>query len=95
MCVNALYRASPISTHCYCLACGHEYDCVNALYRASPISTNKDNARKKITFKCVNALYRASPISTLKLAEDTDKYILCQCPVSGFSHFYGIPSKTL
>ena len=39
MCVNALYRASPISTHCYCLACGHEYDCVNALYRASPIST--------------------------------------------------------
>ncbi len=45
--VNALYRASPIST----VPCYNEKDikyCVNALYRASPISTGKVKKMTKV-----------------------------------------------
>ena len=38
---------------------------------------------------CVNALYRAYPISTLIIEKDGKVLILCQCPISGLSHFYG------
>ncbi len=38
---------------------------------------------------CVNALYRAFPISTEEKSLDEIVAYLCQCPVSGFSHFYG------
>ena len=48
---------------------------------------------------CVNALYRASPISTCRKQWFRSSY-LCQCPISGFPHFYiragrkkGLPNK--
>ena len=42
---------------------------------------------------CVNALHRASPISTTKRLEAIGKLDLCQCPTSGFSHFYINPAQ--
>ena len=36
----------------------------------------------------VNALHRASPISTNSLTKTITYQFMCQCPTSGFSHFY-------
>ena len=39
---------------------------------------------------CVNALGRATPISTsMKTIRALDVIIVCQCPGSGYSYFYG------
>ncbi len=38
--------------------------------------------------RCVNALYRASPISTPTPTPEPEDPEVCQCPISGFSHFY-------
>ena len=65
-CVNALYRASPISTGSRQRSGNRFYLCVNALYRASPISTHNSPQGGKRYNMCVNALYRASPISTIE-----------------------------
>ena len=61
--VNALYRASSISTITNTTQWLKGW-WVNALYRASSISTRMQNKRRK-TIIWVNALYRASSISTL------------------------------
>ena len=37
---------------------------------------------------CVNALLRASPISTFESIQLIKFVYVCQCPTSGFSHFY-------
>ncbi len=37
---------------------------------------------------CVNALYRASPISTAHMKISQQQAEMCQCPISGFPHFY-------
>ena len=66
ICVNALYRASPISTNISSNYHTALYR-VNALYRASPISTHHRRWLYRAGIYCVNALYRASPISTLSL----------------------------
>ena len=87
-CVNALYRASPISTW-WILVWVSRHKGVNALYRASPISTEDKFLEGQAGLHCVNALYRASPISTLH--KDVVAGIagqVCQCPISGFPHFY-------
>ena len=45
--------------------------------------------RKGVKIKqCVNALYRAFSISTKKYFIEDAEYTLCQCPLSGFLHFY-------
>mgnify|MGYP007033185906 FL=1 len=64
--VNALYRASPISTlQGSRQRSGNRFYRVNALYRASPISTSLSADIRYHCLICVNALYRASPISTV------------------------------
>ena len=39
-------------------------------------------------YSCVNALYRAHPISTANTAIKPTNKEMCQCPLSGSSHFY-------
>ena len=64
--------------------------CVNALYRASLISTGRSsNEESSNSRNGVNALYRASLISTSVEMTRLPFLSLCQCPVSGKSHFYG------
>ena len=63
-CVNALHRASPISTLSDWSSPSEPTTCVNALHRASPISTLLILKLFYIASICVNALHRASPIST-------------------------------
>ena len=62
--------------------------CVNALSRAIPISTDQKNA-SAFKAECVNALSRAIPISTPLCEENRKKEMdVCQCPISGYPHFY-------
>lgn len=61
-CVNALYRASFISTR-WCVYRWEKIKSVNALYRASFISTISEDDGK-CSRECVNALPRAYFIST-------------------------------
>ena len=44
---------------------------------------------------CVNALSRASPISTIHADFHWGGILVCQCPISGFSHFYDYISSEL
>ena len=64
------------------------YYCVNALYRAFSISTVIITKWKDATEKCVNALYRAFSISTRVRKLQINSRMMCQCPLSGFFHFY-------
>ena len=86
-CVNALHRASSISTMfadiplerlcmCQCPASGffHFY-----LKYQIPITC---------ILECVNALNRASSISTRSSRFVSPYLFMCQCPESGFFHFY-------
>ena len=41
-----------------------------------------------VSMTCVNALHRASPISTEVNHDELRRNQACQCPTSGFSHFY-------
>ena len=84
---NALCRASPISTRKQLMKTRAPRLSVNALYRASPISTHLKLSRRPHPL-CVNALYRASPISTPTPTPEPEDPEVCQCPISGFSHFY-------
>ena len=84
---NALCRASPISTRTQLMKTRAPRLSVNALYRASPISTHLKLSRRPHPL-CVNALYRASPISTPTPTPEPEDPEVCQCPISGFSHFY-------
>ena len=112
-CVNALYRASSISTlylqwqASFCLRCQCPLSGFFHFYRSS--------AQRKMwrSSCCVNALYRASSISTVLMdVSNSKQYIVsmpfigllpflllarhgidktrlaCQCPLSGFFHFY-------
>ena len=66
------------------------YGSVNALYRAFFISTAKCWLGLNTVY-CVNALYRAFFISTrYEVSEVTGKLGVCQCPISGFLHFYPV-----
>ena len=38
--------------------------------------------------RCVNALYRAFSISTRTMTPKEENNMVCQCPLSGFLHFY-------
>ena len=60
---------------------------VNALSRAIPISTLMSLRWRKAVY-CVNALSRAIPISTFAFEEALSILEMCQCPVSGYPHFY-------
>ena len=62
--VNALYRASSISTGRRAGTEIRSTEGVNALYRASSISTEKKYFKENKEYESVNALYRASSIST-------------------------------
>ena len=60
---------------------------VNALHRALLISTSLEwtvHGQQP----CVNALHRALLISTLAKELDERQQLMCQCPTSGFTHFY-------
>ena len=61
--------------------------CVNALYRAFSISTEYLQVQPS-EIMSVNALYRAFSISTNESEDYVWHYIVCQCPLSGFLHFY-------
>ena len=63
-CINALKRASSISTNISLMERYSFMMCINALKRASSISTKHDELRTPIVL-CINALKRASSISTL------------------------------
>ncbi len=84
--VNALYRASPISTADAYKNENHELS-VNALYRASPISTqfrrNRQNRQRSVSMPYIGLL----PFLRI-LLRVAQRRIWCQCPISGFSHFY-------
>ncbi len=61
--------------------------CVNALYRASPIST--------FIKKALGAWYNSVSMPYIGLlpflpteTQDVAETPVCQCPTSGFSHFY-------
>ena len=85
-CVNALLRASLISTYGLRIF-ARSRGGVNALLRASLISILVDELVKK-EGECVNALLRASLISTAICHREFRLANGCQCPSSGFSHFY-------
>ena len=87
VCVNALYRAFFISTCLTVVLTAGWRMCVNALYRAFFISTNVHLSDER-WMECVNALYRAFFISTKDGQMIYGLYCLCQCPISGFLHFY-------
>ena len=76
--------------HFYGIAEGDEFKiiCVNALYRAFSISTYYCALRHEEHSNCVNALYRAFSISTAAQAYPGKVVGMCQCPLSGFLHFY-------
>ena len=78
------YRLCPVLSDDFCI-CVHVH---NALCRASPISTRKQLMKTRAPRLSVNALYRASPISTMKQKNSQLFTRRCQCPISGFSHFY-------
>ena len=113
-CVNALHRASPISTwlrtsiiRILAILVSMPYigllpflllrflkeeeekpTCVNALHRASPISTDCKSCKRKKT-RSVSMPY----IGLLPFLQKGQKIVsevkvVCQCPTSGFSHFY-------
>ena len=86
-CVNALCRAIPISTTSHRFEKGMKNSSVNALCRAIPISTTFEVALSA-AFKGVNALCRAIPISTMYNGSSSYFIMVCQCPVSGYPHFY-------
>ena len=89
--VNALLRASFISTQHFLLSIEKDDECVNALLRASFISTIALRFALGEEYVRVNALLRASFISThMKDGTYTVKEVKggCQCPSTGFFHFY-------
>ena len=62
---------------------------VNALWRAFFISTGKHGTSAAVSAR-VNALWRAFFIST-STGQQQSLYIMrCQCPMTGFFHFYDI-----
>ncbi len=61
---------------------------VNALNRAFLISTGKEHEYFDLTYYGVNALNRAFLISTNPYAAEEISRNECQCPQSGFPHFY-------
>ena len=68
---------------------------VNALNRAFLISTMEPDSKFIRNSKSVNALNRAFLISTkAKTGKPLTKKEGCQCPQSGFPHFYGTPWET-
>ena len=76
--------------HFYMAACQVvycSYICVNALSRAIPISTASTKTIFIHRSYGVNALSRAIPIST-KAPHKWPNLVVCQCPVSGYPHFY-------
>ena len=93
LCVNALHRASPISTMPWDFHDNGHHVCVNALHRASPISTNTFLFKVGKQY-CVNALHRASPISTRSqnLQEFIDSVSM---PYIGLLPFLQYPLKNL
>ena len=86
-CVNALLRASLISTQFRT----HRWKCCNSV--SMPffgLLSFLQSIRRSLwrALYRVNALLRASLISTKYLPEVKPTYSACQCPSSGFSHFY-------
>ena len=83
--LSALRRACPISVQ-------QQQQCqqqrVNALWRASPIST----ARKERGISHEHAVsmpyIRLLPFLQMAETKTSIRQIVCQCPTSGFSHFY-------
>ena len=85
--VNALWRAFFIST-IYNYIRSQADKCVNALWRAFFISTSKPQTPARIRQKRVNALWRAFFISTVRIRQQGFRRMGCQCPMTGFFHFY-------
>ena len=67
---------------------------VDALLRAFSISTMYRNRNFVVEYG-VNALLRAFSISTVDKDIIAGSYFLCQCPASGFLHFYSTPPEPL
>ena len=70
------------------------YDGVNALWRAFFISTDI-NLRSENCYIGVNALWRAFFISTLPAENADGGSAWCQCPMTGFFHFYSIKAHSV
>ena len=86
-CVNALNRATSISTKDKIKGEIQMKKSVNALKRATSISTQI--LRKHVSrMDCVNALKRATSISTKYYAAFDVARNMCQCPQTGYIHFY-------
>ena len=70
--------------------------CVNALWRAFFISTDLRETLEYDFNVGVNALWRAFFISTAANAvEQYEEMGWCQCPMTGFFHFYTLTSKSV
>ena len=54
----------------------------------SPFLPPVTKQEKQLLLQCVNALYRAFSISTGIIMKRLINKLLCQCPLSGFLHFY-------
>ena len=93
--VNALWRAYLISTARKERGISHEHAVSMPYIGLLPFLPSICVVRSA-SEECVNALHRASPIST----KPAVVYIFldifwCQCPTSGFSHFYRIKTRQL
>ena len=62
--------------------------CVNALQRATFISTHTSPFFSNKMFRRVNALQRATFISTMRDYNQSHWNEMCQCPSTGYLHFY-------
>ena len=86
-CVNALHRASSISTRNNMLKDSFRKD-VSMPYIGLLLFLLCVWQAPLWKRLCVNALHRASSISTYYVAQKLMGVILCQCPTSGFFYFY-------
>ncbi len=85
-CVNALGRASPISTELI-ERMNQGKECVNALVRASPISTTTKFSSEMFVVEC--QCPRSGYSYFYDAYEKFKEYMgWCQCPRSGYSYFY-------
>ena len=94
-CVNALHRAIPISTGDGNNV-GVDVNGVSMPYIGlSPFLQHLMWSRKSLQQQCVNALHRAIPISTSLCWCIKSDGLMCQCPSSGYPHFYFARSWSL
>ena len=86
--INALKRASSISAEFLSGWSAGHLDVSMPLNGLHPFLHETDH-EATVTYECINALKRATSISTNVYFEFHDEKFVCQCPLTGYIHFYG------